>query len=308
MTTAQLPTLEPLFDDDRPDPTTPLVATGNLRRRMFLDRFVQSTATLAAVLALAVLAWMVYTVISNGASSISWEFLTGTQSVNGFGIGPAILGSAIMVSFATVLAVPVAILIAVYLNEYSTGGRFASLVRLCLDTIQGVPSIIIGVFVFGLMEAGGGGQTGLALSVALAIIMVPLIARSSQEVMLLVPRGMLDAADALGVARWRKIIGVLLPSSIGGILTGSVLAVARAAGETAPVIILLGLVTSTSYEWNLFSVPISTIPLVIYSSSNAGNLGNAWGAALVLLTIILTLNIASRWWFTRSQKKKGLPT
>jgi phosphate transport system permease protein len=134
------------------------------------------------------------------------------------------------------MALPFGVLVAIYLTEYSTP-RTARPIRLALDLLNGLPSIVIAVFVFGLLVAGHG-QTGFAASLALAIIMIPLIARTTGEMLLLVPKELRDASHALGISRWRTILGIVLPGALGGILTGVVLAIARAAGETAPMLIL----------------------------------------------------------------------
>ena len=160
------------------------------------------------------------------------------------------------------MALPFGVLIAIYLTEFSTP-RTARPIRLALDLLNGMPSIVIGVFVFGLL-VDGHGQTGFAGSFALAIIMVPLIARTTQEMLLLVPRELRDAAHALGISRWRTIVGIVLPSALGGILTGTVLAVARAAGETAPLI-LTSLDLRRQHDVNLFGTAIPNIPIDIFS-------------------------------------------
>jgi phosphate transport system permease protein len=291
------------------DPDAPLVASGNLRRRTLASRMAVGSATGAAVLAVVVLAILIWSVIQRGGAAISWAFLTQAPPQfggPGGGIAPMIVGTAIIVGVAAVIAAPMGILVAIFTVEFASP-KLASLVKLGLDMVNGLPSIVIGLFVFGLLVSGHH-QSGFAGSVALAIIMLPLIARSTQEVLLLQPAAIRDAADALGVARWRTVLGVVLPSALGGIVTGTVLAVARAAGETAPLIFASSIYAGT-FSADLFGSDrqgLPNIPVAIFTlSEQADPLGyeRAWGAALVLLAFILLANIAARTLLARSQRK-----
>jgi phosphate transport system permease protein len=301
--------LELEYDLDAPlsyDPTLPLTPSGNLRRRMVVNRLAEGGATFASFAAIAVLAIVTYAVVQRGGSMISWDFITQPPPLfggPGGGIAPAIVGTMLIVAMATVMATPIAILVALYLTEYA-GGRLGALMRLALDMLNSLPSIVIGVFVFGLMVSGHH-QSGFAGAVALAIIMLPLIARSTQEMLLLVPPAMREAADALGVARWRSIVGVILPSALGGILTGVVLAIARAAGETAPLILVDSIYNQAKVSWNPFEA-IPNIPVTIFEASESADPSGyqkAWGAAFVLLFFILLTNIAAKLLLARSRKK-----
>jgi phosphate transport system permease protein len=293
-------------DAPRPfDPAAPLVASGNLRRRKLVSSFVQTAATAAAVVAVIVLVIVVWSVFKNGASALTWDFLTkelpqfGDQSG---GIGPAIVGTAIIVAIATAMAMPVGILIALYLTEFANP-RIGNIVRLNLDLINGLPSIVIAVFIFGLMVAGHHGS-GFAAAVALAIIELPLIARGTQEVLLLVPNNLREGADALGVSKRRSVLGVILPAAMGGILTSTVLAVARAAGETAPVL-LLSSIFNNHYHTNPFE-PLANIPVLIFQLSeqpDPAGYARAWGAGFVLLAFILIASLAGRMALARSRSK-----
>jgi phosphate transport system permease protein len=282
------------------DPTAPLTPTGNLRRRRAFSRFAESGATAAAVLAVAVLAIVVYTVVSRGAGALSLDFLfTGEPT----GIGPAILGTGLIVLIATAIAMPLGVLVALYLTEFA-GGRADRPIRLTLDLMNGLPSIIVGLFVFGLLVYGHT-QSAFAGSIALAIIELPLIARGSQEVLLLVPNSMREAADALGVSRWRTVLGVILPSALGGIVTSTVLAVARAAGETAPLILLCSVFDPAKTSLNPFEA-IPNIPVTIFILSEEANptgFTRAWGASLVLLSAILFASLAARALLARSRAR-----
>jgi phosphate transport system permease protein len=280
------------------DVASPLVASGNLRRRKVVNRLAEGSATAAALAAVVVLSIVVASVVVRGGHAISWAFLTEKPPLfggKGGGIGPAILGTAIIVTVAALIAMPVGILVAIYLTEFA-GPRAARPVRLALDVLNGLPTIVIGLFMFGLLVKGNH-QSGIAAALALAIIMVPLISRATQEMLLLVPAQLRDAADALGVHRWRTVLGVVLPSTLGGILTGTVLAVARAAGETAPLLLVCSIFNPQDPSWNVFGVALPSIPISIFQlSEQADPLGyqRAWGAALVLLAVILVTNLGAR--------------
>jgi phosphate transport system permease protein len=295
-------------DEDAPrpfDPESPLTPTGNLRRRAVMSSIVQASATLAAVVAVAVLVIVVWSVFKNGAEALSWSFLTSDLpqfGQNGGGIGPAIVGTAIIVAIATAIAMPLGILIALFLTEFASP-RISGSIRLVLDLINGLPSIVIAVFIFGLLVAGHHGS-GFAAAIALAIIELPLIARGSQEVLLLVPNTLREGADALGVAKRRSVLGVVLPAAMGGILTSTVLAVARAAGETAPVL-LLSAIFNPHLHWNPFE-PLANIPVLIFQLSeqpDPAGYARAWGAGFVLLTFILIASLAGRLALARSRSK-----
>lgn len=295
------------FAAEQLDPARPLIASRQLRRRQIVSRVIESSQTAAALLAVAVLAFVVYSVASRGASALSLEFLTKgpptTESAGGGGVGPEIVGTATLVAFATLMAMPIGILAALYMTEFA-GNRSARMLRLVLDLLFGVPSIVIALFAFSLLVIGKG-YNGFAGSFALAIIMLPLVARTTQETLLLVPQGLRDAAAALGVSRWRALRGVVLPSALGGIITGTVLAVARAAGETAPLLLTNAFIGRT-VVFSIFNQSIPNIPTYIYAASTAASptgWARAWGAALVLLTFILAVNIAARTMHARSRRK-----
>jgi phosphate transport system permease protein len=291
------------------DLTAPLTPTGNLRRRLWVSRIAVATATAAALAAVAVLAIVVYAVIHRGASQLSLGFLTKTPPQfpgPGGGIAPAIVGTAIVVSLATVIAMPIAVLIALYMTEFARGSKSAHVMRTILDLMNGLPSIVIAVFVFGFLVVGRG-QSAFAASLALAIIELPLIARSSQEVLLLVPGHLREAADALGVQRWRSVLGVILPSAMGGIVTGTLLAVARAAGETAPIIILCSLIRPgvhvNPFSWGTGLDTITGSIFVASQQADPYNEARAWGAAFVLLAFILFTSLGARALLNRNRRR-----
>ncbi|MDX6639883.1 MAG: phosphate transport system permease protein [Solirubrobacteraceae bacterium] len=305
MTVAGLEPDPPEFDYEGP-----LVPTGNLRRRLIVNRLATSGATAAALLAVGVLGVVIYSVAHKGASQLSFGFLTKDPPRfpgPGGGIAPAIVGSAIIVAVATAMAAPIGVLIALYMTEFAPRSRSARFMRLVLDLLNGVPAIVVGVFVFGLMVVGHG-QSGLAGSIALAIIMLPLISRTSQEVLLLVPGTMREAAEALGVSRWRTVLGVILPSALGGILTGTLLAVARAAGESAPLI-LVSSQLAPGVQLNPLpghGLGLDSIPLSIFTASeqaDPASFARAWGAAFVLLMFILVTSLSARALLNRNRRK-----
>lgn len=282
------------------DPTQPLVATGNLGRRHLVSRVVQSLAVAAAVAAVAVLVVVIWAVVSHGAKAINWTFITSGYPQ---GVGPYLVGTAEIVAIATVMATPVGVLIALFLSEYA-GRRWTRPVQLVLDVMNGLPSIIIAVFVFILLVAGKG-QSGMKAAVALAIIEVPLIARGTQEVLNLVPSHQREAADALGVARWRSILSIILPAAAGGIVTATLLSVARAAGETAPVLLIDSLAKGDKVVLNPFE-EIPNVPVRIFQLSEEASpegFTEAWGLSLILIAIILALGLGSRALLNRSKRK-----
>jgi len=274
------------------DPTAPLTPTGNLRRRQAFSRLAIYGATAAAVLAVGVLVIVIYTVLVRGASALNLDFLI-----------KELVGTGIIVAIATAIAMPIGVLIALFLTEFA-GNRATHLIRMTLDLMNGLPSIIIGLFIFGLL-VNHHKQSGIAASVALAIIEVPLIARGSQEVLLLVPGSLREAADALGVSRWRAVLGIVLPSALGGILTSTVLSVARAAGETAPLIFATSVFDPSRYSLNPFEA-LPNVPVRIYELSEEANpsgFAEAWGLSLILISLILFASLGARALFARSKRK-----
>ena len=282
------------------DPAAPLTPTGNLRRRRLFSRATELGATAAALFAVAVLGIVIYTVVVRGASALSFEFLvTGAPT----GIAPALVGTALIVAVATAIAMPLGVLGALFVTEFA-GERVGRASKLTLDLINGLPSIIIGLFVFALL-VDHRQQSGFAAAVALAIIELPLIARGAQEVLLLVPDNLREAADALGVARWRTVLGVILPSALGGILTSTVLAVARAAGETAPLILVSSVFNGKEVILNMGEA-MPNVPVRIFQLSEEANpegFAQAWGMSLVLVSFILFASLGARAMHARSRRK-----
>ena len=291
------------------DPTAPLTPSGNLRRRAGVSRFVQITATAAAVFAVAVLMIVLYGVAVRGASALSFSFvLQNPSGLAGGGIFNSLLGTLEIVAFGALIALPIGILTGLYLTEFAgPRSRTASALRFALDIMAGLPTIIVGLFVYGLIVIPLHRQSGFAGGVALAIVMLPLMARSSQEVLLLVPGSLREAADALGVSRWRTVLSVILPTAFGGILTGAILATARAAGETAPLLICDSIFNPNATQLNLFH-GMPSVSMFIYTSYDlplAQAVTRAWGAAFVLMMLILIANVLARLILARSRGKMG---
>jgi phosphate transport system permease protein len=283
-------------------PTQPLVPTGNLRRRHLVSRLAQGLAVAAAIAAVAVLVIVIGGVVAHGAKAISWDFITKPAPE---GVAPNLVGTAVIVGVAILMAAPIGILIALFLSEYS-GPKSTRPVQLVMDVMNGLPSIIVAVFVYALLiEGTGGKQAGWKASLALSIIMIPLIARGTQEVLRLVPTHQREAADALGVARWRGVLSIILPAALPGIITATLLSVARAAGETAPVLLLSSFAKGDTFQLNpLHEIP--NVPVRIFQLSEEANpegFTEAWGLSLILIAVILVLGLGSRALLNRSKRK-----
>jgi phosphate transport system permease protein len=286
---------------------TLLLDRGNLKRRNRVNWVVEVVSTVAALLAVAVLLIVVGSVVSKGIGALSIHFLTTPAGLFGDtsgGISNAIVGTAIIVGIAALMAIPVGLLVAIFTSEFAPEW-VAHPVRFVLDLLNGVPTIITGIFVYGLMVKGNQ-QSGYAGSVALAIVMLPIVARTAQEVLALVPGTLKEAAYALGIARWRTLLRVTLPTAAGGLLTGALLAVARVAGETAPLILVCSI-----FGQGVLTEPgeaLSSIPVFIFQSSESPSPEahtQAWAAALVLIAFVLILNVVARAFYARSRKRMG---
>jgi phosphate transport system permease protein len=273
-------------------PAHPLFgAGGNLNRRRRVNKLVEISSTVAALLAVAVLVIVVGSVFLKGVGAINLDFFTKSTPLFG-ATGGGIAN-----------AVPLGLLVAIYTHEFAPA-RVGYVVRFALDVLNGVPTIITGIFVVGLIVIPQGHASGIAGAVALAIIMLPIVARTAQEVLELVPETLKEGAYALGVTRWRTVLRVTVPTAAGGLLTGSLLAVARAAGETAPLILASflfapGIQTDPSQG-------LASIPLFIFQASESPSPDahtQAWAAALVLIAIVLILNVVARAFYSRSRRR-----
>ena len=280
-------------------------ASDSRSRRRLLNRAMEALATLAALAAVAVLAIVVISVARRAAGAVSWDFFTKPQALfgqPGGGIANALVGTALLVLLATAMALPVGVLTAIYLTEFAPR-RLAVPIQVAIDVLAGLPTIVIGIFVYALLVIGHT-QSGYAGAFALAVIMLPLISRATQEVLLLVPATLREASLALGVRRWRTVLGVILPSSVGGIITGTVLAVARAAGETAPLLFTSS-IFANSIETDVTKA-LPNIPVLIFTYSEQPDPAlheQAWAAALVLMAFVLVANVVAKALLARSRRK-----
>jgi phosphate transport system permease protein len=263
------------------------------------NRIATYLMVLSFVLVIVPLGFVLFTVIAKGASAINWSFLTGqipseVAPPGVGGIGPAIAGTVVIVALASLMAVPLGILGAVYLNEYGGTGWLARLIGFFSDVMTGVPSIIMGLFIFSIWVLHFG-FSGLAGAFALGCLMLPIVIRSTYEMLRLVPDALREGSYALGATKARVTLTVVLPAAIGGIVSGALLAIARAAGETAPL--LFTILTVTSVNWDVFSGANTSLPSLIFTNANSPYVGaqsRGWGAALTLIAIAFILMIVAR--------------
>jgi phosphate transport system permease protein len=278
-----------------------------LARRKRLNHVMEGLAWLAAAIAIAILGVVVWSVANKGASELNLDLITKPPIPFSLtnapqGLSNAFAGTLVIVGIATLMALPVGILVAVYLNEFAPPSIRTG-VGLVIDILAGVPAIVIGIFVFVLLVVGSG-QSALKGSFALAILMLPFVARTTIEVLALVPNTLREASLGLGIPAWRTTLSIVLPRAIGGILTGTVLAVARVAGETAPLLFTSSLV-GTQTSWNP-SHALQTIPVAIFELSESPDPkdhARAWAAGFILLLFILFASLTARWLATRHARK-----
>jgi phosphate transport system permease protein len=275
-------------------------AVSPARRRK--DAIARGTILAGTVLALIPLALIVYYLLRKGLGSWSASFFTSDPTGSTFfknssigGIKSAVLGTLEIVALASAISIPVGIGVAVWLVEYGKDSRFAQVVRFAVDVLTGVPSIVFGLFIYIVLVVGtGSSYAGYKGSLALSLLMLPVVIRSAEVILLLVPSGLRESALALGAPRWRVIFSIVLPTALPGMVTGVLLAVARAAGETAPLLFTAASTLKTNFDLGQF---MNSLPVQIYSdvtSPTTAVVQRAWGAALALVTIILLLNIIAR--------------
>jgi phosphate transport system permease protein len=268
-------------------------------RRRFRSGLATFFIVLTFIIALVPLVAVVWYILKEGATAISGDFLTGdiafsTRSTEG-GIGPAIVGTIVITLGATLMAVPLGVLGGIYLNEYGGKSKFAGLVRFLSEILTGVPSIVMGLFVYTFWVLRFKEQTGFAGSLALACLMLPVVIRTSEEMLKIVPRELREGSLALGSRKSRTIRTVVLPHAAPGIVSGALLAVARAAGETAPLLFTVG-ATQTA-NWNLFEGPNNALSLQIYGNAASPfvpAVERAFGAALTLVAIVFIATALAR--------------
>jgi phosphate transport system permease protein len=281
----------------QPQPTIDLREPASWRK--IKNQIMTTLMVLAMLIILVPLVFVLYTVISKGAGIISGRFLTAAIPPNVLpasigGMGPAVIGTLEITGLATLIAVPLGVLGAIYLNEYGKRNFLAKLIGFMADVMTGVPSIVMGLFVFSLWTLHFG-FNGVGGAFALSCLMLPVVIRSSQEMLSLVPDPLREASYALGSTRSRVTLTVVLPTAIGGIVSGALLAVARAAGETAPLLFTILTVSSTNTD--VFSGPNTALPAQIFANATSPYTGaqdRAWGAALTLIVIAFILLVVAR--------------
>jgi phosphate transport system permease protein len=278
-------------------PTIPHVSG----RRKRVDVVARGLVALGTVIALIPLVLVVFYLLKRGLGALDGSFFTSDPTGNFLGdqggVRSAILGTIEMVALAAVIAIPLGVGVALYLVEFGKASRFSQLVRYFVDVMTGVPSIVFGLFIYITLVLGGfGGQsfTGYKGSFALALLMLPVVARSAEVVLLLVPDSLREAALALGAPRWRVTMRIVLPTALPGLITGSMLAIARAAGETAPLLFTAAAVNGLSFNLN---DRMNSLPVQIFTDVSQPNdqlVQRAWGSALVLVLLVFILTIFAR--------------
>ncbi len=249
------------------DPYDITVRSSGLGRRRLTEKMFGALGVAAAIVAVGILALVLGTVVIKGFSQINLDLLTKSRPLFGEqgGIADALIGSAIIVGICALIAIPFSVLVAIYMSEYASP-RISRSLRIVLDVLNGVPAIVVGIFVFGLLVVGNG-QKAIYGSFALAILMIPMVARATQEVLEIVPRSQREGSLALGVTKWRTVWSIILPSAIGGILTGVVIAIARVAGETAPLLFTTSIAANTIAFDPSQALP--TLPVAIFAFSES---------------------------------------
>ena len=274
------------------------------RRRSGMDGLVRALSLAAGIIALVPLAAVLYYLLEEGLKAWSPAFLVSAPAgitTKGGGILNALVGTLEMTGLALVIAAPFGIAVALYVVEYR-GSRLAIVVRTAVDLVAGIPSIVIGLFVYSLVVLTTGHFSGLAGAMALSLVMLPIIARTSEEMFKIVPRRLREGTMALGMPRWRALFAIYIPTVAAGITTGIVLAVSRAVGETAP---LLFTALGSNFVVTDINKPMSALPL--YMFQNAQNIGfpaareRAWAAGLTLVAIVLIFNVLGRWLASRTE-------
>jgi phosphate transport system permease protein len=269
-------------------------------RRRRTDKVMRGVLLGGTLLALVPLVLVIYYLLKQGLGALSWSFFstdpTGRFLGDPGGVKSAIVGTVLIVALASIIAVPLGIGIALYLVEYGKASRFANVVRYFVDVMTGVPSIVFGLFIYIVLVLSGfgGNFAGWKGSIALALLMLPVVCRSAEVVLNLVPDALRESALALGSPRWRVVTRVVLPTAMPGLVTGSLLAIARGAGETAPLLFTAFAINSTS--WNL-GQQMNSLPIQIFNDvrqAQSNIVERAWGAALTLVLMILVLTLLAR--------------
>jgi phosphate transport system permease protein len=275
-------------------------AVSPARRRK--DRLARGLIAAGTAIALVPLILVIYYLLKKGLGSWSWSFFSTDPTGNTFfktssigGIKSAILGTIEIVALGSAIAIPIGIGVAVWLVEYGRQSWFAQLVRFFVDVLTGVPSIVFGLFIYIVLVVGtGSSYAGYKGSLALSLLMLPVVIRSAEVILLLIPGALRESALALGAPRWKVIFRIVLPTALPGMVTGILLAIARAAGETAPLLFTAATTRNTDFNLSHF---MNSLPVQIYNdvtSPTTSVVNRAWGAALTLVVMILLLNLIAR--------------
>ena len=244
-----------------------------------------------------------WTVVSTNFPHFFNDALPLVTTDEGGGIRPAIMGTLMMTGAAAAMSIPLGIFGAIYLNEYGRGKKLANFIRFFAEVMSGVPSIVMGLFIVTIYTLRSG-YSGFGGAMALACLMLPIVIRSSEEMLKLVPDELRQASLGLGCPQWRTIVSVVLPAAAPGIISGAMLAIARAAGETAPLLFTIGIVSRTNFD--LFNGPNTALPQQIYNNATAGPFpapqARAWGAALTLIAIVMLCSLLARFIAARFAK------
>ena len=266
-------------------------------RRIWANRIGIALSMVAMAFGLAALLWILWTLFYNGFSALSWDFFTQDTPApgsEGGGLRNAIVGSLMIVGVTTLVSTPIGILAGIYLAEFGTTSRFAAITRFVTDIMLSAPSIVVGLFVYALVVATLGGFSGWAGSLALSLIAIPVVVRTTENMLLLVPTSLREAAFAVGAPRWQVSLKVTLRAVKAGVVTGILLAIARVTGETAPL--LFTALNNQFYSTNM-SQPMGNLPVVIFQfamSPYDNWVSLAWGGALLIALFVLGVNILAR--------------
>jgi phosphate transport system permease protein len=270
-------------------------------RRGATDRMMTGLIWAAFAIAVVPLVSLIWRVVSKGVGRIDGTFLSYSffkTDINApVGVYHAIIGTLLITLGAAIISVPVGVMAAVYLVEYGKGNKLAKAITFLVDVMTGIPSIVAGLFAFALFTLifGPAYVSGFGGSVALSLLMIPIVVRATEEMLMLVPDDLREASYALGTPKWKTIVRIVLPTALGGILTGVTLAISRVIGETAPLLLIAGATDRTNM--NLFDGAMTTLPVLIYGQNLRGDApaeAIAWGAAFILIVIVMVLNLAAR--------------
>ena len=274
-------------------------------RRKIVDNVATVLVTLSVAIAMVPLVWVLYTVIVKGIGAVTsstWWFnsqagMTAFQP--GGGAYHAIIGSLLQGLVCAIISIPIGVFVGIYLVEYGGGTKLGKITTFMVDILTGVPSIVAALFIYALWVATlGFHRSGFAVSLALVLLMIPVIVRSTEEMLRIVPMDLREASYALGVPKWRTISSIVIPTALSGIVTGILLALARVMGETAPLLILVGYAQAMNFD--MFSGFMGSLPGMMYDQTSAGAGANPvptdrlWGAALTLIVLIALLNVGAR--------------